>query len=306
MNDARLAARVEIRHENRRLLYVAMTRAIEKLVVCGIDSSKKRPEGCWYDLVRGALEAQSTREPAEGGDGEVLRFRKTSGGAAADQKETSEAAPVVALPAWLRQAVVPAAFLPAPIKPSSFGNGAAQQPVSAPERLRALARGNSFHRLIQSLPDIPRERRAKVAAEFLARALPDENAGQRRIMVDQVLSLLDNERCAALFGPGSRAEVPIVGTTGDKKIRVNGQIDRLVVAPDFVLIADFKTNRPAPRRIEHVPPSYVTQLALYRAVLAKLYPDKTIRAALIWTEATDLMELSAEIMDAAMAEIISA
>jgi ATP-dependent helicase/nuclease subunit A len=168
-----------------------------------------------------------------------------------------------------------------------------------------LARGNSFHRLIQSLPDIPREQRAKVAAEFLARTLPEEDANQRRVMAEQVLSLLDNERCAALFGPGSRAEVPIVGTLGEKKIPVSGQIDRLVVAADFVWIADFKTNRLAPRRIEDVPPSYVSQLALYRAVLTKLYPDKTIRAALVWTEVPDLMELSAEVMDAAMAEIIS-
>jgi ATP-dependent helicase/nuclease subunit A len=222
----------------------------------------------------------------------------------AGDKETNETTPVVAVPAWLRQAVVPAPLRPVPVKPS--GDGAAQPPVSAPERLRALARGTSLHRLIQSLPDIPRERQAKVATEFLARALPEENAGQRRIMADQVLSLLQNERYAALFGPGSRAEVSIVGTIGDKKIRVNGRIDRLVVAQDFVLIADFKTNRPAPRRIDDVPPAYVAQLARYRAVLAKLYPDKNIRAALIWTEVPDLMELSAEVMDAAVAEIISA
>ncbi len=89
-------------------------------------------------------------------------------------------------------------------------------------------------------------------------------------------------------------------------MRVSGQIDRLAVTQSFVLIADFKTNRPAPRRIEDVPPAYVSQLALYRAVLTKLYPDKPVRAALIWTEVPDLMELSGEVLDAAMARITSA
>jgi len=89
-------------------------------------------------------------------------------------------------------------------------------------------------------------------------------------------------------------------------VLVSGQIDRLVVTQSSVLIADFKTNRPPPRRIEDVPPAYVRQLALYRAVLAKLYPEKSIRAALVWTEVPDLMELSAEHLDAALARVTPA
>jgi len=54
-----------------------------------------------------------------------------------------------------------------------------------------------------------------------------------------------------------------------------------------------------------VPPQYVRQLALYRAVLAKLYPDRPVRAALIWTEVPDLMELSSEALDNALAKVIS-
>ena len=110
------------------------------------------------------------------------------------------------------------------------------------------------------------------------------------------MRVLDDPRFRELFAPGSRAEVPIVGrlTIAGKAFRVSGQVDRLAVTQAAVLIGDYKTNRPAPRRIEEVPPGYVAQLALYRAVLAKLYPDQTIRAALIWTDVPDLMELSAD------------
>jgi ATP-dependent helicase/nuclease subunit A len=83
-------------------------------------------------------------------------------------------------------------------------------------------------------------------------------------------------------------------------------VDRLSVTPSAVLIADFKTDRTPPRRIEDVPDGYIKQLALYRGVLMKLYPDRPIRAALIWTEVPDLMELSDPVLDAALARLTSA
>jgi ATP-dependent helicase/nuclease subunit A len=101
--------------------------------------------------------------------------------------------------------------------------------------------------------------------------------------------------------------VPIVGrlTLSGAPVRVSGQIDRLVVARDAVLIADYKTDRAPPSRIEDCPDAYVRQLALYRAVLTKLYPDRPIRAALVWTEVPELMELSAAALDAALARSVT-
>ena len=125
-------------------------------------------------------------------------------------------------------------------------------------------------------------------------------------MVDEIRRLLDDPRFAPLFWPGSRAEVPIVGRLKGGALAVSGQVDRLAVTGDSVLIADYKTNRPAPRRLADVPPPYVAQLALYRAVLAELYPDKRIRAALVWTDVPDLMEISEASLDAALATVTSA
>ncbi len=126
-------------------------------------------------------------------------------------------------------------------------------------------------------------------------------------MIEQVRRLLDDARFAELFLPGSRAEVPIVGrlTHKGRTVAVSGQVDRLAVTGDSVLIADYKTNRPAPRRIEDTPRAYVTQLALYRAVLGRLYPDKAIRAVLIWTDVPDLMEIPATAMDHELATVTS-
>ncbi len=133
---------------------------------------------------------------------------------------------------------------------------------------------------------------------------PDE----RGAIAEQVLRVLAEPRFAALFGSGSRAEVPIVGRVArpdGTAVMVSGQVDRLAVTGDAVLIADYKTDRPAPRRIGDVPPAYVGQLALYRAVLQRLYPTRDIRAALVWTETPDLMEIPAADLDAALAALTS-
>ncbi|MGA7064708.1 MAG: PD-(D/E)XK nuclease family protein, partial [Pseudolabrys sp.] len=114
-------------------------------------------------------------------------------------------------------------------------------------------------------------------------------------------------RFRELFVSGSRAEVPIVGklNVGEASVRISGQVDRLSVTQGAVLIGDFKTNREPPRRIEEVPPAYVRQLALYRALLQKLYPDRPVRAALVWSEVPDLMELSEAVMDQALKEALA-
>jgi ATP-dependent helicase/nuclease subunit A len=124
-------------------------------------------------------------------------------------------------------------------------------------------------------------------------------------MVERILLVLGDERFSDLFGAHSRAEVPIVGriVAPGRTVAVSGQVDRLAIRGDGVLIADYKTNRPAPRRIEDVPAAYVTQLALYRAVIGLLYPDRPVRAALVWTDVPDLMEISGPMLDRALATL---
>jgi ATP-dependent helicase/nuclease subunit A len=306
MTPARAQAQQDARDEYRRLLYVAMTRAAERLIICGTQGARKIPDGCWYQLVDDALRDDCVEEDADDGNGKVLRYRKGERPPAEVAKNNLPAAiKPTPLPKWLTTNATSDISRPRTITPSSVMDDDAARPFSASDNAMALLRGTLVHRLMQSLPDIPPERRAKAAEEYLARADKELDPEQRQKIAEQVLFLLEDAQFSALFLPGSRSEVPIVGLVkiGAKEWRVSGQIDRLAVTQSSVLIADFKTNRPAPRRIEEVPPSYLRQLALYRAVLAKLYPDRTVRAALIWTEATEMMELFGEVLDAALAGI---
>ncbi|MEA2993948.1 MAG: ATP-dependent helicase/nuclease subunit [Alphaproteobacteria bacterium] len=309
MSEARERAQRAARDEYRRLLYVAMTRAAERLIICGTEGINKKPEGCWYDLVFDALSPVPTEEPADDGDGTVWRYQKSAPDAERPALPPMPSASPIILPDWLLRDApreMPQSIM---ISPSSaYDEQRSQHPLpesGKAERSQALTRGRLVHRLMQSLPDIAPERRMKAATDYLARASKEFTAEQCEIVAKQVLAVLDSPRFAALFAPGSRAEVPIVGRLhreGKPPLVVSGQIDRLVVTAKDVLIADYKTNRPVPKK---PPEAYVRQLALYRAVLSRLYPGKTVRAALVWTEVPDIMEISGSALDASLANLIS-
>jgi ATP-dependent helicase/nuclease subunit A len=178
---------------------------------------------------------------------------------------------------------------------------------SVQARARALLRGTLVHRLLQSLPDIAGDRRRAAALAYLARNAGDWTDGERAALTAGVLALIEDARFAPIFAASSRAEVSIAGRLdrpGRPAALVSGQIDRLVVTPREVLIVDYKTNHGPPTLPAEAPSAYVRQLALYRAVLAKLYPGLPVRAALLWTETPELMEISAPALDAQLAAII--
>jgi ATP-dependent helicase/nuclease subunit A len=312
LTDARARTRRDTENEHRRLLYVAMTRAAERLVVCGLEGERQRPQGCWYDLVNDALAplAEEVATPK----GPILRYRKVVDGAA-DGRATADASVApseIVLPPWLSsppaRVDVAEPLSPARAYDESIADRVPPDADTAARR-EALARGRLLHRLLQSLPDIPAERRAAAARTFLAREGDGFASDAQTQLLDRIFAVLEAPRFAPLFAPGSRAEVPVVGRIdrpGRTALVVSGQIDRLVVTKEAVLIADYKTNRVPPRRLDDVPEAYVAQLALYRAVLARLYPDHPVGAALIWTHVPDLMEIPAARLDRALARLTTA
>ena len=159
---------------------------------------------------------------------------------------------------------------------------------------------------MQSLPDLAPARREHAARNYLAHAARGLNDKTRDDILAQVLKLLDDPRFSALFGPGSRAEVPLIGRLireEHKPVPVSGQVDRLVMNDESILIADYKTNHAPPRDLDEAIQNhsgYVLQLALYRALLASIRPGLPVRAALLWTENADLMEIPGTALDAAL------
>ncbi|WP_338829864.1 double-strand break repair helicase AddA [Bradyrhizobium sp. 27S5] len=308
--DARRAMLGDTEDEYRRLLYVAMTRAADRLIVGGCMPGNMNTvrKSSWYDLItKGLANAGLKLEEIETQAGKVTRYSRPDDVADLTGAAAATAAAPVALPSWLRTAAAPEASAAGVLRPSDPADDDSH-PIRTGEsvllRARALQRGTLVHRLLQSLPDVASERRRTAALGYLARNADGWSEAEQAALAEQVLGLIADPRFAAVFAPGSRAEVSIVGRLerpGQPKALVSGQIDRLVVTPNDVLIVDFKTNHAPPKTAAEAPRGYVRQLALYRAVLARLYPQLPIRAALLWTETPEIMEISAPALDAGLA-----
>ena len=186
---------------------------------------------------------------------------------------------------------------PRPLAPSRPGDEepAVRSPL-APDTAPRFRRGLLAHRLLQTLPDLAPESRRAAAERFLARPLHGLKRREQASLAAEVMAVMEAPEFAAIFGPGSRAEAPLVGVVGEAQV-VSGQVDRLVVTDDAVLVVDYKTMRPAPARPEDVPDIYLRQMAAYRRVLGQIWPDRPVRCALLWTEVPVLMALDDGLLD---------
>ena len=310
--SARTAMLDETEDEYRRLLYVAMTRAADRLIIAGCKPGNMNNvrKLCWYDLAgKGLANSGLQEQTIETPDGLVKRYSRaedTTGTAGAPEAIATGTS--IELPSWLRTSMPAETPNQAPLRPSDSGGESrrVRSGEAIADRARAIQRGTLVHRLLQSLPDLATERRRDAALNFLARNAAGWSEADRTSLAESVLGLVSDQRFAAVFAEGSRAEVAIVGRValaGRPTALVSGQIDRLVVTTDEVLIVDFKTNQAPPRLAVEAPPAYVRQLALYRTMLRRLYPQRGVRAALLWTETPELMEISASALDAELASL---
>ena len=315
------SAQVEAeKREDARLLYVAMTRARDLLILCGFhfgqqkkdkaESSQDEPDTSakytWYDLFDQALSLMGPGQKLEGQAGidDAFTYQLWGHYAGALQTQALNRPSPPPLPAWIDQAppaeqqrarrIAPSALAPDGSEPATLS------PLQPDARLRFL-RGRLIHELLQRLPDVPAQTWADRGRSRLARE-PELSEDTRHQMLEETLAVLRHPTFAPLFGPKSRAEATIVGRgpgLPDDMV-VNGSVDRLVVTETEVLVLDFKTNRPPPLTVEGVAQVYLNQMAAYRALLQGNWPNKKVRCALLWTDGPRLMEIPDQILDDAL------
>jgi ATP-dependent helicase/nuclease subunit A len=302
---ARAAADRRRDQEYRRLLYVALTRAEDRLYVCGWRGERSPSDGCWYRLVEQALAPVAYQREVDfspllpqgwRGTALVLDDVQTVD-PKDDQRRGAGDAEGHPLPHW---AGVTAAAEPSPTRPLTPSRpDAPDPPVASPlrdEDVGRFQRGVLVHKLLQVLPDLPPDRRRAAAAAWLARPAHGLPADRQQAIAAEALAILEHPVFAPLFGPDSRAEVPLVGLVPgpDGPRALAGQIDRLAISGGAVWIVDYKTNRPPPRTEAEVPAVYLAQMAAYRTALRGIFPDKPVRCVLVWTDGPSLMELPPE------------
>lgn len=302
--EARDAREQRVSDESLRLLYVALTRARDRIIVMGRGSRKAPEAGDWWSVIEETFDRLGDQVRTL--DNGVRRFGAEPETMTASTATTPER-PV--LPGWarMRPEVDQAARFVSPSQMQEMKRIPAPSPLARGEGpgagLGRFRRGDLIHRLLERLPELPVADRADAALRMLVRER-DLTLEQRDEIIAAAFGVLEDERFAPVFGPGSRAEVAVTGTAPELPAGVNisGRIDRLVVTPEQVLVVDFKSNRPAPDDVERADPAYILQMAIYVAVLRQLYPGRRVEGALVWTDGPRLMAVPRALMDAALAD----
>lgn len=302
--DARDASRRAEDEEYRRLLYVAMTRAEERLYIAGYYNKASPRADCWHSMVGATLRPYGEELPDDLEEfGQILRFGKAQSLDALP--DATPSAPDLALPAWLLTPALPELPPAPPLRPSSALASADRRDDSPGDAgvSRARLRGIVVHALLQRLHDVPPLMRGAVAnAQIAGRwpALIDESAAILR----DVSAIIDHPDLAALFGENALAETAIAADlprAGRTPVRIMGRIDRLAETPDAIVIADYKTG--APQGGEPAA-RHIAQLGLYRQALRRMRPDKPVAGVLIYTDGPVVLPLADEILDRAAAQAL--
>ncbi|AGH96955.1 double-strand break repair helicase AddA [Micavibrio aeruginosavorus] len=279
--------------EERRLLYVAMTRAEDQLIIAAAKKKRARLEDSWYQLMADAFDRMDDVETIErtGFDDPIRRISNPQTRPVDEKPNTgytyTNAVDPVA-PDWVDRAAPAEPGAPTTLMPSRPDDAepAARSPLQSDDPYR-FRRGIVTHRLLQILPDMPINARMDAARQHVAKQ--DLPQTVRDGIVAEVMAILDDPQFAPLFAPGTMAEVPVTGYVDGQLI--SGQIDRLAITDDAVWIIDYKTNRPPPQDQKDVAPLYRKQMRAYAAIIRKIYPNQVIRTALLWTDGMRLMEI---------------
>jgi len=278
--------------EHWRLLYVALTRAADRLIVSGVaprtkkDGSDARPVNCWHRMVESAMAGLDAISPGEGGAA-MLTYGIDRPVQARERRPIE--LPPAEVPGWAISPAPPESRPPRPLAPSAIAEDREASPPPTPEQRAAAERGTIIHALLERLPAVDPAERRQAALRWLEHSAGIADPANREDIAAMTCEIIADGRFAALFGPGSLGEAPIAATLPDGRV-IAGTVDRLLVEEDRVLVVDYKTGR-APETEDQLPPSHRLQMEAYVEALSVIFPSRNVRAALLYTANGRLFEL---------------
>lgn len=305
---------VRANEEYNRLLYVALTRASDRLVICGWEPGKWSDDSWYARCLEGFASLGAVSEPFDlGWDGARLVWEERRS-VALPEREEAVFTPPPPLPSWmgcapdwksvapLREAALARPLVPSRPDDVSLGERpASRSPLDlttlTPQAAReaAFRRGTLVHALFQFLPDRREAEWTEAGYNWLLRPGNGLDEPEAARLVARVIAIMETPSLAPLFAAGSRSEQRLAGVVNGAVIV--GQVDRMVVLKDRVLVCDFKTNRRTPASVENTPVLYLRQMAAYRALLRQLYPGRDVACSLVWTESPEAVWLPDTLLD---------
>lgn len=322
---AREQAERERDREFRRLLYVSLTRAADRLYIYGAQNAAALSDKSWYSLIRSGIEknlagelelidafnkAADSKTAAPDANAPLLRFCVAqTAKPVPDHVKPVEKSKVVGIPVWARTAPKTGQPVMDRFRPSDYkathDHYSAPSPLEGKSENRLRNLGVIVHELFEFLPVLPAAEQERAAKKYLAKPAFSLSEDDQHQTLKQVMAVLTDPEFGMLFGPNSRPEVSITGfiERDGKKQSLSAQIDRLVVDDKTVLIVDYKNSRRVPKKPAQVQLKYIVQMAAYKLAVQQIYPDKEIKCALLFTREAKLVPLPEELLNKALDKI---
>lgn len=282
--------------EYRRLMYVALTRAEDRLYILGAEPKRGRPEESWYNLIHQALSSVAVSFHMEVGDLKGMGLRLKS----AQLKEVfyqgdggQKLRKNQPMPTWISMPLLPE-NLPRFFSPSRFEDYSKEDVALNTKEISSInsrERGILIHKLLEKLPNLPQEQWMKKSLEFLESNTPVLDPDSHHTIIDQAIKIITHPDLIPYFQPSSVAEVPLIGIVDGQYFK--GQVDRLAIdhVNKTIYILDYKTGDMVPNTVNEVPNTYVKQMQIYGELASKIYPKYKIYKSLFWTKKLKLIHL---------------
>lgn len=293
VTQAEVEAEVARREKERaNLVYVAMTRATQLLILTGADSGGKKEKNDLYQQLSKALEPIGARD-------ELGNWSYTEGQIETTSIENHEAEVTIE-----SHRQIPDAMRKVPVLHSEFQEispsrndrdtpsiiSSSYIKENETNRFEGPTRGSAIHAFIEELasPNALTEK-ARIH-KVSARMNLDPDAPEVQEWLNEASSVVSS--FPEVFQGSyidAMNEIPISYMEDGNQLF--GIIDRLLIYPERAVIIDYKTHRVESNEIDQLLMRYRPQITAYAAGIRKIYPRKTICGQLLFTHLRILSEL---------------
>lgn len=282
--------------ERRRLLYVALTRAENWLIIAAAGDTGKGTHDSWHSSVAYAMgHVDAVDLLTDLGVGK--RFSRWNWDAGHLVSKSAAAVSAHPKPAF-GNSLPEVPVRPDTLAPSGLGGAKIMSgETHTDDSELALAWGRLIHRLLELLPSIPSDQRESAARELIENHPDVGFIDDLEALVAEALAVLASPNLDWVFAD-ALVEVPI--SAPFMGARLFGLIDRLIVTDQDIIAVDFKSNRAVPSSPDVTPSGLVRQMGAYRDALRQIYPNHQIRTVLLWTRTCTTTELEDADIDAAL------
>lgn len=246
--------------EYLRLLYVALTRAEDHLIVCGYSNYEEPSRHCWYNLV--ALGVKTNKYTSSNLCEQEIENKLINKTSNLLNHNIS----------WFSLSDTSLTFHNDENNSLSILNN-----LSPLEANFSLEYGQVLHKILEDTAKLKDTALLKIHP--LITSLP---TNLQKKFYKNIELLLVNKEFLDLFNQKILTEVNI-GVMENNKVKTY-RIDLLAINDKQITIIDYKSDINPPLSSKLVPIKYIEQLNSYRLIIQKIYPEYEIMCKILWLE----------------------